>query len=146
MRPFLILQYLYTVNPFSQQLTGPNRVPVFKGKNYTIIMLCSTKGSHLDPVCEGESKFAVFSAKRWNLRNMEDLIESVTPCYDAQVVGLYLGSNPGHLTVLSCKVRRLHNGAKSPLTPIIQYCRFRRYSLPISCLLGSIPGHDEVLF
>ena len=30
-----------------------------------------------------------FSAKRWDRRNRADLIESTTPCYDAQVVGSY---------------------------------------------------------
>ena len=36
---------------------------------------------------EGEGKVAVFSAKRWGCRSSEALIESATPCHDAQVVG-----------------------------------------------------------
>ena len=30
-------------------------------------------------------------------------MESVTPCHDAEVVGLYLGSNPARLTLLAVK-------------------------------------------
>ena len=36
-----------------------------------------------------EGKVAFFSAKRWDRRNRVDLIESATPCHDAQVVGSY---------------------------------------------------------
>ena len=36
---------------------------------------------------EGEGEVAFFSAKRWDRRNRADLIESATPCHDAQVVG-----------------------------------------------------------
>ena len=36
-----------------------------------------------------EGEVAVFSAKRWDHRNRADLIESATPCHDAQVVGSY---------------------------------------------------------
>ena len=34
---------------------------------------------------EGEGEVAFFSAKRWGRRNRADLIESATPCHDAQV-------------------------------------------------------------
>ena len=54
-------------------------------------------------VGEGEGEVAVFSAKRWDRRNRADLIESTTPCYDAQVMGSYGGSNPLRLTVLASK-------------------------------------------
>ena len=37
---------------------------------------------------EGEGEVAFFSAKRWDRINKADLIESATPCHDAQVVGL----------------------------------------------------------
>ena len=50
---------------------------------------------------EGEGEVAFFSAKRWDRRNRADLIESATPCHDAQVVGLYRDSNPLRLTVLA---------------------------------------------
>ena len=43
---------------------------------------------------EGEGEVAFFSAKRWDRRNRADLIESATPCHDAQVVGPYRDSNP----------------------------------------------------
>ena len=42
----------------------------------------------------GEGEVVFFSAKRWDRRNRADLIESATPCHDAQVVGLYRDSNP----------------------------------------------------
>ena len=37
----------------------------------------------------GEGEIAVFGAKRWDRRSRADLIESVTPCHDAQVVEPY---------------------------------------------------------
>ena len=40
-------------------------------------------------------------AKRWDCRNRDDLIESATPCHDAQVVGLYRDLNPLCLTILA---------------------------------------------
>ena len=52
---------------------------------------------------EGEGEVAIFSAKRWDRRNRAGLIESATPCHDAQVVGSYRGLNPFHLTVLTSK-------------------------------------------
>ena len=52
---------------------------------------------------EGEGEDAVFSAKRWDRRIRAGLIESATPCHDAQVVGSYRGSNPLRLTVLASK-------------------------------------------
>ena len=36
---------------------------------------------------EGEGEVAFFSTKRWDRRNRVDLIESATPCHDAQVDG-----------------------------------------------------------
>ena len=50
-------------------------------------------------IIEGEGEVAFFSAKRWDRRNRADLIESATPCHDAQVVGPY--RNPLRLTVLA---------------------------------------------
>ena len=50
---------------------------------------------------EGEGEVAFFSAKRWDRRNRADLIESTTPCHDAQVVGPYRDSNPLRLTILA---------------------------------------------
>ena len=35
---------------------------------------------------EGGGEVAFFSAKRWDPRNRADLIDSATPCHDAQVV------------------------------------------------------------
>ena len=52
---------------------------------------------------EGESEVAVFSAKRWDRRSSQALIESATPCHDAQVEGPYCVSNPLRLTVLASK-------------------------------------------
>ena len=52
---------------------------------------------------EGESQVAFFSAIRCDRRNRANLIESATPCYDAQVVGSYWVSNLLRLTVLASK-------------------------------------------
>ena len=49
----------------------------------------------------GEREVVVFSAKRWNRRNRADLIESASPCDDAQLMGSYRGSSPLHLTTLT---------------------------------------------
>ena len=57
--------------------------------------------STFERVGEGEGEVAFFSAKRWDRRNRADLIESATPCHDAQVMGLYRDSNPLRLTVLA---------------------------------------------
>ena len=40
----------------------------------------------------------VFSAKCWDCRDEESQMESATPCYDAQMVQLYLVSSPVPLT------------------------------------------------
>ena len=50
---------------------------------------------------EDEGEVVFFSAKRWDCRHRVDLIESATPCHDAQVVGLYRDSNPLRLTFLA---------------------------------------------
>ena len=50
---------------------------------------------------EAEGEVAFFSAKRWDRRNKADLIESATPCHDAEVVGPYRDSNPLRLTILA---------------------------------------------
>ena len=50
---------------------------------------------------EGEGKVAAFSAKRWHRRNRSALIESATPCHDAQ--GCWWDLNPVRLTVLAAK-------------------------------------------
>ena len=51
--------------------------------------------------CFVEGEVAFFSAKHWDRRNRVDLIESATPCHDAQVVGPYRDSNPLRLTILA---------------------------------------------
>ena len=63
------------------------------------LQLCDPK--KLLRITEGEGEVAFFSAKRWDRRNRADLIESATPCHDAQVVGLYRDSNPLRLTILA---------------------------------------------
>ena len=60
-----------------------------------------SKDCQNDGTNEGEGEVAFFSAKRWDRRNRADLIESATPCHDAQVMGLYRDSNPLRLTVLA---------------------------------------------
>ena len=49
----------------------------------------------------GEGEVAFFSAKYWDRRNRVDLIESATPCHDAQVIGPYRDSNPLYLTIFA---------------------------------------------
>ena len=53
---------------------------------------------------EGEGDVAVFSAKRWEGRSSEALIESATPCHDAQVAGPFQVSSPLRLTLLTAKL------------------------------------------
>ena len=48
----------------------------------------------------------VFSSKRWDRRSSQALIESATPCHDAQVVRPHRVLNPLRLTVLSAKYAR----------------------------------------
>ena len=50
---------------------------------------------------EGEGKVEFFSAKCWNGRNRADLIESMIPCHDTQVVVSYLVSSTLCLTAKS---------------------------------------------
>ena len=57
--------------------------------------------NHLLVLDEVEGEVSFFNAKHWDRRNRADLIESVTPCHDARVVGPYRDSNPLHLTVLA---------------------------------------------
>ena len=52
---------------------------------------------------EGGGEVAVSSAKSWDRRIKEDLIEYVTPCQDAPVAGLALRLNPVHLNILDAK-------------------------------------------
>ena len=63
---------------------------------------------------DGEGEVAVFSVKRWDHRNRADLIESVTPCHDTQVVGPYWISNSFHLTVLTSVSEDYTNAPKHP--------------------------------
>ena len=51
----------------------------------------------------GEREIAIFSANGRDHKHVEDLTDSVIPCADAQVVGLYLRSKPVDLTVLAAK-------------------------------------------
>ena len=73
--------------------TGRSLLPWVRGR-LPLAILISVIG-------EGEGEVAFFSAKRWDRRNRADLIESATPCHDAQVVGPYRDSNPLRLTVLA---------------------------------------------
>ena len=63
-------------------------------KTHPYIILYKAEG-------KGEGEVAFFGAKHWDCRNRADLIESVTPCHDSEVVGLYRDSNPLHLTILA---------------------------------------------
>ena len=71
--------------------------------DHSIALIVNLRNIRISRKGEGEGDVAVFSAKRWDRRNRADLIESATPCHDAQVVGSYRGSNPLRLTVLASK-------------------------------------------
>ena len=76
------------------------KVKLFADDISLFIIVCDTEKAALD-MNEGEGEVAFFSAKCWDRRNRADLIESATPCHDAQVMGLYRDSNPLRLTVLA---------------------------------------------
>ena len=42
--------------------------------------------------CNDNLDLEICQAKHWDCRNRADLIESATPCHDAQVVELYWGT------------------------------------------------------
>ena len=72
--------------------------PNFVEPNLTLVKMTDARKGKV------ESEVAVFSAKRWDRRSSEALIESTAPCHDAQVVRPYRVSNPLHLTVLTTKL------------------------------------------
>ena len=66
-------------------------------------------------ISEGEGEVASLSAKRSDRRNRADLIESATPCDNAQLVRSYHRvSNPLRLNCSGCNVRGLQHGATTP--------------------------------
>ena len=75
-------------------LTIPNSSAVHLGKKFLVAIFSVII-------------YCVFSAKHWYRRNRADLIESATPCHDAQLVGSYWVSNPFRLTVLASKSERI---------------------------------------
>ena len=77
-----------------KRLTGPIHPCSFAPSLNRQIATTTTHG-------EGEGEVAFFSAKRWDRKSRTELIESATPCHDAQVVGPYRNSNPFRLTVLA---------------------------------------------
>ena len=73
------------------------KIPLFRGAANTLVF----NSTIIHGVLKVKGEVAFFSAKRWDRRNRADLIESATPCHDAQVVGLYRDSNPLRLTILA---------------------------------------------
>ena len=63
---------------------------------------------------DGEGEVAFFSAKRWDRKSREDVIESVTPCRDAQKGGALPGIELCPPDCSGCKVRGLHHCATTP--------------------------------
>ena len=53
---------------------------------------------------KGEDEGAYFSTKYWDCRNRADLIETATPCHDAQVVRSCRVSKPLRLTTLAARM------------------------------------------
>ena len=50
---------------------------------------------------EGDGEDACLSVKRLDRRNRSDLMESMTPCHNAQVMRPYWVSSPVHQTLLA---------------------------------------------
>ena len=71
---------------------------------------------------EGDSEVAVFSAKRWVHKSNKALIESMTPCHEAQVVVLYRVSNPVRLTVPAAKSVDYITASQHLMESQIPYC------------------------
>ena len=60
-----------------------------------------------------EGEVVVFSARCWDHRTREDLIESKSPFNEAQVAGLYQVSNP--VCQLQSQMITVHHCATTPL-------------------------------
>ena len=82
----------------------------------------------------------VFSAKRWKKGRASPICDF----FSLRSSGWVLGIESWPPGCFGCKVTGLHNVACTPSTLEIQSCKFKRYCLPTSSLLGSIPGHHEV--
>ena len=81
---------------------------------------------------EGEGEVAVFSAKCWSRMDKENLI----PCHDAQVVGLYMESNPVRPPdCYDCKVKGLHHCDTTPSTLSFQSAE---HFLPATQLIRNV--------
>ena len=87
------------------------------------------------PVGEGEVAF--FSAKHWDRRNRADLIESVTPCHDAQVVGPYRDSKPLRLTILAA-MSEDYTTAPQHLQNLRICCIFTFYLPDVTCIASFV--------
>ena len=61
----------------------------------------------LDQCTKNLFEVAVASAKRWDRKSSEALIDSAAPCHDAQVVGPFPLSNPLWRIVLTAKSQRI---------------------------------------
>ena len=80
---------------------------------------------------EGDGEVVVFSANCWDRRSSEALIESATPCHDAEVVRPYQVSSPLRQTVLAAKSEAEGAGQRS--APL-RYNTFNRLKLVEACL------------
>ena len=89
---------------------------------------------------EGEGEVVFFSTKHWDRRNRADLIESATPCHDAQVVGLYRDSNPLRLTILAAM------SEDYTTAPQHLQCRKGTICLPKSCVLKNVKSQMLYIF
>lgn len=82
----------YQVSQYTSEMIPNNQKPLVNWNLCRLNHFCTGFGKEVED--------AVFDAKRWDCRNRAELIESSTPCYDAQVVGPYLVSISFRQTVL----------------------------------------------
>ena len=98
---YLTAKYKYLLSILTQTITVVNIQKFFFTLSSRRVLNSKLYIAGSFKKCEGEGEVAFFSAKRWDRRSRADLIESATPCHDAQVVGLYRDSNPLRLTILA---------------------------------------------
>ena len=96
---------------------------VIKGEKQNFITMNKLYKQLLNGCISGKGE-EVLSAKRWDRRSREVLIKSATPGCDAQVAGLYLGSNPVLLNTVWLQSQRITPMCHKPLKRSTEIDRF----------------------
>lgn len=87
-------------------IKGAEKYSFGLGKIRSCLVICSFLGRAASRITTGGGKVAVVSAKSWDRRSRDDIIKSTTPCHEAEMIELGLGSNPACLLDCSgCKIR-----------------------------------------